>query len=201
MCSTRPLWPLLLALLLLAIAGRPAGAAEIPKFREFPAQVWNGPIAEPDLQSHPDARMFRTRLREAAGEGEIDFAGHYVLAIWGCGTACSTGALVDARDGTVYFLPFTTIAHNIDMDEGFRVYETRPDSRLMVVSGSLAPELPTRAWFLEFSEGDWLLHAGRPVPLHRDEWRDLGPRGIAEMFKRDLGIRPAEAFLDCARLN
>ena len=41
-------------------------------------------------------------LREAAKEG-ANFAGHYTVAYWGCGSNCMQLALINARNGNVYF--------------------------------------------------------------------------------------------------
>lgn len=47
-------------------------------------------------------RTFRTRLSEAL-RGGINFAEYYIVAGWGCGTGCIYGAIIDARNGTVYW--------------------------------------------------------------------------------------------------
>lgn len=60
-----------------------------------------------DLTSHPRAITFRTELREQSAK-PADFAGYYVAANWGCGSPCQEWALIDLRDGKVYFAPFTT---------------------------------------------------------------------------------------------
>lgn len=73
-------------------------------------------------------RRFKTRLTEASKELP-DFAGHYRFANWGCGSTCETGAIIDLRNGKVYwdnrlFCP--------SMLEGAD-YEYRIDSRLMII--------------------------------------------------------------------
>jgi hypothetical protein len=50
-------------------------------------------------------RMFRTVIQEAARRG-ANFAGHFALAEWGCGTGCVSVAVVDAASGVVYDGPF-----------------------------------------------------------------------------------------------
>lgn len=45
--------------------------------------------------------MFRTRLTEA-DRMPPDFAGHYWIAYWGCGSECAAAAIVDLQSGTVY---------------------------------------------------------------------------------------------------
>ena len=45
--------------------------------------------------------MFRTVIRNGASQGP-NFAGHYTLVMWGCGSSCRQFAIVDALTGTVY---------------------------------------------------------------------------------------------------
>ncbi len=74
-----------------------------PRFIDFPATAtFAGKPAPVDLDSAPDARMFRTRLRAGAAEGP-NFAGDQTVVTWGCGTNCQVVAIVDARSGRVYF--------------------------------------------------------------------------------------------------
>ena len=54
------------------------------------------------------ARMFRSVLRDGAKNGP-DFAGHYTVVVWGCGADSFSLAIVDARNGKVYFPPFSCI--------------------------------------------------------------------------------------------
>lgn len=45
--------------------------------------------------------MFITRIKEGCKDG-INFAGHYTLIYWGCGTACQYGVIVDRKTGIIY---------------------------------------------------------------------------------------------------
>ena len=70
----------------------------LPQFHAFTVEAaYAGPTARPNL-STPPAREYRTRLIEAASE-KANFAGHYILAQWSCGTACVSGAVLDAITG------------------------------------------------------------------------------------------------------
>jgi len=70
-------------------------------FENYPAgEVFRGIPAEADFATKPGSETFRSRIREAMSQG-VNFAGHYVLAEWGCGTACQEYAVVDARTGAV----------------------------------------------------------------------------------------------------
>jgi hypothetical protein len=76
-----------------------------PDFKDYPAaQIFRDKPAPP-LLSTREARNFRTELRRQAGLGP-NFAGHFTLAMWGCGAGCVTVAIVDARSGEVRFAPF-----------------------------------------------------------------------------------------------
>jgi hypothetical protein len=57
------------------------------------------------LVSRPEERRFRTVIREGAKQGP-NFAGHYTIVEWGCGTECIQAAVVDSRTGTVFQPPF-----------------------------------------------------------------------------------------------
>jgi hypothetical protein len=89
-------------------------------------RVWgrfSGKPARIDLSSHPQARIFRTMLRDVARKG-ANYAGHYAVGYWGCGTECVRIGIVNLRTGRVYVsLEHTAIgiAH-------------RPTSRMLIVA-------------------------------------------------------------------
>lgn len=58
-----------------------------------------------DFSSNPGARYFRTRIIEAYKGNTIDFAGHYVGVVFGCGASCIMGFMIDVRDGKIYNSP------------------------------------------------------------------------------------------------
>ena len=58
-----------------------------------------------NFDSDPVAQSHRTVLTEKYKELDINFASHYVVVTWGCGSGCVTGAMVDTRDGFVYPMP------------------------------------------------------------------------------------------------
>ena len=110
-----------------------------PRFESFSADVYAGKPAPLNLRSHRMARMFRTRIREQLQEEGINFAGHYTIAVMGCGTGCSTTAIVDARNGRAYFpqvLDGWSVGPGSWPDEGEDVRTFRTNSRLLKVIGS-----------------------------------------------------------------
>ncbi len=81
---------------------------------------------------------YGTRLREAARQ-RPDFAGHYVLALWGCGAECLMGAAIDVRSGRVTWLPGDTIccwfSGPQEQAQDIDPVRYRLHSRLLVLNG------------------------------------------------------------------
>jgi hypothetical protein len=73
----------------------------VPRFHDYLVEeTWQGPNAPVKLKTHAQ-RMFRTILTGASKE-RANFAGHYRFEIWGCGTECNAGALIDLQTGDVF---------------------------------------------------------------------------------------------------
>jgi hypothetical protein len=125
-----------------------AAAAPPPTFADFPVKtIFKGKPAAPNL-STPDARRFRTELRRQAASGP-DFAGHFALALWGCGAGCVSVAVIDSMTGDVYFAPFT-FQDGRRMLEGERGLLTchhassfNLESELFIVEGDIADKVGT----------------------------------------------------------
>src|SRR5688500_6319558 len=108
-------------------------AAE-PHFERYPARVYRGRTAPVNLRSAKGAGTFRTRLREGAKEG-VNFAGHFTLVGWGCGTGCLSVAIIDAKTGAVNF-PRELNAFGVwYFEDDGEALTFRPNSRLLVLSG------------------------------------------------------------------
>ena len=130
---------LLLALPVPAQTGKGRkSAGRLPQFTDYPVrEKWRGPAAKVRLTTKSE-HMFRTRLTDAAKEPP-DFAGHYRIAGWGCGSACVATAIVNLKTGLVYPPPLA------GKGEGWQRWmncaawlddkplEYRRDSRLMIV--------------------------------------------------------------------
>jgi hypothetical protein len=80
----------------------------IPSFEKYPIieRVENY-SAELNLTSHPQAKKFKTVLSSAYSKGP-NFAGHYTIATWGCGSTCQLVAVINHKDGKVFFPPYST---------------------------------------------------------------------------------------------
>ena len=129
------------AIILAATVALPHGRApDTPRFEDYSADVYAGKPAPLNLRSHSLARMYRTSIRERLHEGGINFAGHYTIAVIGCGTGCSITAIVDARNGVAYFprvLDGWSVepgVYEFKEDEDVRTF--RADSRLLKIIGA-----------------------------------------------------------------
>jgi len=120
-----------------AAATTRATTSASPRFDDYPVrEVYKGRIA-PVILDTKRARMFRSRLREDSRRGP-NFAGHYTVVFWGCGTGCAQVAVVDARTGKVYWPPIDYVDIPVSPEEGdadatpHRNF--RPDSKLLVLT-------------------------------------------------------------------
>src|SRR4051812_46823439 len=70
----------------------------LPRFAEFKiASTFNGrPVAA--VLVRPEERRFRSVLLEGATHGP-NFAGHYTIVEWGCGSECWQAAIINAETG------------------------------------------------------------------------------------------------------
>jgi hypothetical protein len=109
--------------------------ARKPQFSDYSVkEIYKGRVARVRLDSSK-ARMFRTRLREDSRSGP-NFAGHYTVVIWGCGTGCAQMGIVDAKTGRVYFPPVEWMDIPDMEDEQSRGKFFRLDSKLLVITKS-----------------------------------------------------------------
>jgi hypothetical protein len=122
------------------IAVQAAAQQDRPDFSDYPAKIETKRETAIDFRNSPGARTFRTRLREAI-RGDVNFAGRYIVASWGCGTGCVSGAMIDTRNGRVYFpTELSAVAVTFAETEFDEPLTFRKDSRLLVISGILGTE-------------------------------------------------------------
>ena len=97
-----------------------AQKTETPRFEDYMVtEMFTGTPAPPILAT-PEQRMYRTRIRNGVSTGADvwigsyknpikgkgpNFAGHYFVIRWGCGSQCVMMAVVDAATGIVYKPP------------------------------------------------------------------------------------------------
>ena len=122
--------------------------SNVPQFTDYPVKsVYTGKTSQLDL-SDASAKMFRTRLRDALKE-KSNFAGEYVITMWGCGASCRMYSLVNKRTGKLLRAGFGGEERQED------VIDSRINSRLLVTQEEHVNEnwdvvsLTTRFYVLE----------------------------------------------------
>lgn len=95
-----------------------------PRFEQYVvSEIFQGRTAAVDFSSYPEAEQFRTVIRAGVSRGP-NFAGHYAVIEWGCGTSCQDHAIVDVESGKIveFGLP------------SFYGVDHKPNSSLLVVN-------------------------------------------------------------------
>lgn len=123
----------MLTLLLLLLSGTATGG-QWP-FHMYPAEVFHGKSAVPKPAT-PLARMYISTIRAAVRKGP-NFAGHYTVVDWGCGTSCAAYVIVDNRTGKIY--EPSDISRGINVTIAVPAF--KPNSNLMVVTDCPEPKI------------------------------------------------------------
>ena len=97
-------------------------------FDRYKVKLYKGKLAEPDFNSNPEANQYITRIKEACKNG-INFSGKYTLVIWGCGSPCQSGVVVDRTNGKIYNGYFSAYGS-----------EFKKDSRMIIINSGLIDE-------------------------------------------------------------
>lgn len=148
------LWAIFFAVLAIQCAQAQGRAKALPKFEDYPVtEMFTGTPHAPILTT-PKQKAFRTRIRDGVAKGwgvriggewgkfqdgpGPNFAGHYIVIFWGCGSGCNDMAMADAKTGIVYdppsdngsplviYVPPGAVSHAAEM-------QFRKNSRLMIV--------------------------------------------------------------------
>lgn len=131
-----------------SLAAADQASEQPPRFQEYAIEkVFTGTPASPLFQ-RPEERRYRTAILNGVkkGYGVLEepggrdrpgpnFAGHYIVIQWGCGTECLQYAIVDARTGRI-FQPPVPGKRNEFFDTGLLDFRLR--SRLMIVKTNCA---------------------------------------------------------------
>jgi hypothetical protein len=132
-----------------------------PSFSSYRVLVEKARAKSINFKNNAAARTMRTRLSEALSSG-TNFAGHFIVAGWGCGTGCISGAIIDARNGNVFWpLPLYALGVWYDGNSYIdRPVNYQKNSRLLIITGSPGvkdnqPEKPNGKYFYEW-RGDGL---------------------------------------------
>jgi hypothetical protein len=131
------------------------------KFSMFRVRaMYKGRLAPPDFKTDPKARLFKTEIRDQCKDYGINFAGHYTVIEWGCGTECESIAIVDRISGAIFY---SGIRHSTG-DEAFNGVKYKPGSRMMVMN----------SYSLDNHKGYELVRDYKFMRTHVMEWTGSG---------------------------
>jgi hypothetical protein len=185
-----------LAILTSSALAQPSTSTRAPAFDDYPVrEVYRGPAARPVIDT-ADKRVFRTRIREAAQE-QVNFAGHHVLTLWGCGAGCSMGAVVNLRTGAAAVILFSICCDRGEVED--RV-EYRLNSKLVIFTG-LRNEKGPYGWHYYLFDKDRFRHI-KTLPSGEAEESRL-PDGQSRQtgITENVARRPAGGNGDPGRLR
>ncbi len=75
-------------------------------FEDFPAKTIDTLSKAPlDFSTNKEAKWYITAIKNGYKEGNSTFGGHYELIVWGCGSPCAHGVIVDRKTGQMIHLP------------------------------------------------------------------------------------------------
>jgi hypothetical protein len=155
----RKLFPFALSLAWLAPGI--AYAQKPPTFEDCPATV-NMKYHATHLVLDARSRAYHSVIADAA-RGPVNFAGHYVLAQWGCGAGCVMAAAVDTKTGRVTSLPFTVSDWPLDVTEPLS-YHT--NSCMLMVQGSRNESDEHGTYWFAFDGKAFVLRASEIMTKH-----------------------------------
>lgn len=100
-----------------------SGQCKSYTFDAYPVEISRNLAKSVDYSSRTEAERNKTIIDEAFKKGP-NFSGHYVIASWGCGTACQESAIINASDGKI-------LVFGIISEYGV---QTRVNSKLLVIN-------------------------------------------------------------------
>lgn len=75
---------------------------------QYPAELYDGPLAVPNFRTYPEMRRYITRITETCDTTGVNFGGKYTMVIWGCGSSCQSSVIVDRITGEILDAPFSS---------------------------------------------------------------------------------------------
>jgi hypothetical protein len=145
----------ILSIVLLGSIG--ASAQSVPEAAQYPAKVEQATARHVDLASNPKAETFKTDLNDSLQSG-VNFAGHFVVAQWGCGSGCVQVAIIDGRNGHVYFpSQLQGVTPGSGELENSELLAFKPESTLLILSGIPSDKTDYGVWYYSWTGTEFKL--------------------------------------------
>ena len=97
-------------------------------FDKYRVPTYNGELKDPDFKTNPDMKSFITRIKEGCKEG-VNFAGHYTLIYWGCGTACQYGVIVNRKTGEIFNGYLSSLGSKFKVDSKLIIFNAEFENK------------------------------------------------------------------------
>lgn len=109
------------------IAASSAPVGEPPTFAAYEVEMMRSAPAPLDLAGFRGGEHLVERFTSEAGEPP-NFSGSYRIVSWSCGTHCSTGVVLDLRDGSIHTLPTMELGMAYRPDSALFIVNPRPEA-------------------------------------------------------------------------
>lgn len=146
------------------------GDTALPNFSQYQVEgtdVFKGKPAPVDFKGHEGAATYKTKLTEGENAGP-NFAGHYTIVTYGCGTQCQDNWVIDAKTGKVIKRFNSVISPKYTLDSSLLIINP-PDADLKKAYKE-HPEQPLLGTLETTYE---VLKDNKFEIIHKAKWVDL----------------------------
>lgn len=149
---------------------------KLPSPKEYPAEKATAETLKTNVQLHfnsKNARLFKSAISSAFTKPS-NFADHFVIAHWGCGSSCSQFAIANKETGEIYFAPDINVVVDVyGQNQERLVYNI--DSRLLVITGSINEDSNDKGQFFYKWEKNNL------IPICKEALKPIDPNSFDEI--------------------
>ena len=121
------------------------------KFSRYKVSIFKGKLAPPDFKTDRAAFLFRTQIKNQCKSEGINFAGHFTLVHWGCGSACEEIAIVDRTNGKIYYSNLVPLPKSVFYEVTYKPYSTMIVMNYWLLNGYTGYIYCSRNWPLEIA--------------------------------------------------
>jgi len=122
-------FPIIIGVLLVFSGSIVFAQKRLPRFDDYPVtQIYSGKVAPLKLTNSQEPE--RERFQWAMENSKVDYAGHYIVHTWICGSECVAGVAIDAKTGRVS--PWWEVRLNYRTE---KPVDYKVNSSLIILSG------------------------------------------------------------------